>query len=165
MCVAAAGCGRGGGGGVGGGESAAGGGDAARPDPGRIVVTEDDPSLPRGCRPAEVAARLQELFELAHRGDWEAVRAMLVDPGMVESVEASAKPSRLRLRAVIVGYANGLGQIELEVVGRRYGKGAVRCGTGKFAAIGVSADAHPGFAPVCGGEPRGAVLACVRHWR
>lgn len=131
---------------------------------GRIVVTEDDPSLPRGCGPAEVAARLEELFEVAHRGDWEAVRAMLVDPGMVESVEASAKPSRLRLRAVIVGYANGLGQIELEVVGRRYGKGALQCETGKFAAIGVGADPHPGFAPVCGGEPRGAVLACVRHW-
>ena len=130
-----------------------------------VVVTEDDPSLPRGCGPAEVAALLTELFDAISRGDRPAARALLVDPAMIERLERPVA-GPLRLSAVIVGYANGLGQIEFRAApGRLIGKGAVQCEEGRFAAVGLGAE-HSGIrmAPLCGRRPGHAVVACVRDW-
>jgi hypothetical protein len=85
---------------------------------------------------------------------------------MVELLERPASGGPLQLRAVIVGYAHGLGQIEFRAApGRLIGKGAVQCEERRFAAVGLGAE-HPGIrmAPLCGRPPGQAVLACVRHW-
>jgi hypothetical protein len=106
---------------------------AAVPTPGGVLVTEDDPSLPRGCRPAEVARLV-----------------MAREP---------------RLTEIIVGYANGLGQIEFRVGRGVAGKGAVDCAEGRIVALGAGAT-HAELAPLCRpAAATGAVLACVRHWR
>jgi hypothetical protein len=107
---------------------------AALPAPAGVVVTEDDPSLPPGCRPADVA-RL----------------ARARDP---------------RLTEVIVGYANGLGQIEFRLGGRRRGKGVVDCEERRIVAWGAGPSSGEPVVPLC--RPAGgtaAVRACVRHWR
>ena len=131
-----------------------------------VVVIEDDRSLPRGCGPAEVAALLIELLDAMDRGDGPAARALLAEPAMIVPLERPAAGRPLRLRAVIVGYANGLGQIEFRAApGRRIGKGAVQCEERRFAAVGLGAE-HPRIrmAPLCGRRPGHAVLACVRDW-
>ena len=43
------------------------------PDPDRVS------SLPRGCRPAEVARLLDELFDAVNRGDKDAAAALVID--------------------------------------------------------------------------------------
>jgi hypothetical protein len=131
-----------------------------------VVVIEDDRSLPRGCGPAEVAALLSELFDAVNRGDGPAARALVVDPAMIERLERPAAGRSIRLRAVIVGYANGLGQIEFRAApGRLIGKGAVQCEVRRFAAVGLGAEHSPiRMAPLCGRRPGHAVLACVRDW-
>ena len=135
-----------------------------RVEPGtRVVVTEDDRSLPTGCRPAEVAGLLDELFDAITRADEEAAAALVVDREMLALLKRPEADRPLRLRAVIVGFANGLGQIEFRATGRRIGKGAVDCETRRFVAIGLGAE-HERMAPLCG-RPRGdAALACVRNW-
>lgn len=107
---------------------------AAAPGP-TVVVTEDDPSLPSGCRPAEVARML-----------------VARHPGLTE---------------VIVGYANGLGQIEFRSEGNGIGKGAIDCERRRFVALGAGASHIRHMPPVCDrpAHAAGAVLACVRHWR
>ena len=106
---------------------------AAVPAPAGVLVTEDDPSLPRGCRPAEVAR-------------------------VVMARDA-------RLTEVIVGYANGLGQIEVRLGRGVVGKGAVDCEERRIVAFGTGAT-HVQLAPLCHpAAATGAVLACVRHWR
>ena len=105
---------------------------AAVPAPG-VLVTEDDPSLPSGCRPAEVAR-----------------------------VVMAREP---RLTEVIVGYANGLGQIEIRLGPGVSGKGAVDCEEGRIVVLGAGAT-HEQLAPLCRPPAAtAAVLACVRHWR
>jgi hypothetical protein len=130
-----------------------------------IVVTEDDRSLPSGCRPAEVARLLDELFDALNRGDEHAVAALVVDREMLALLARPAASRPLRLRAVIVGYANGLGQIEYRAADRLLGKGAVDCETRRVVAIGLGAE-HERMAPLCGGRrpPDGTALACARHW-
>jgi len=107
---------------------------AAAPTPAGVLVTEDDRSLPPGCRPAEVARVV-----------------MARDP---------------RLTEVIVGYANGLGQIEFRMGARIVGKGAVDCEERRLVAWGAGASHEQQVPPLCE-RPAGAtaaVLACVRHW-
>ncbi len=107
---------------------------AAVPGP-AVVVTENDPALPSGCRPAEVAHMLLERHP--------------------------------RLTEVIVGYANGLGQIEFRFGANGIGKGAVDCELRTFVALGAGPSDSPDIAPVCERPAYAphAVLACVRHWR
>jgi hypothetical protein len=106
---------------------------AAAPAPPGVLVTEDDPSLPRGCRPAEVAR-----------------------------VVMAREP---RLTEVIVGYANGLGRIEIRLGPGVIGKGALDCEDGRIVALGAGAT-HERLAPLCPpAAATGAVLACVRQWR
>jgi hypothetical protein len=130
-----------------------------------VVVTEDDPSLPRGCRPAEVAGLLRGLFDALNRGDRATAAARLIDPEMLAQLERSADGHPLRLRAVIVGLGNGLGQIEFRAAGRLIGKGAVDCQTRKLVAIGLGRE-RTRMAPLCDRAPgaAGASVACVRHW-
>ena len=131
-----------------------------------IVVTEDDRSLPRGCRPAEVAGLLRGLFDALNRGDRAAAAAArVIDPEMLAQLERSADGHPLRLRAVIVGLGNGLGQIEFRAAGRLIGKGAVDCQTRKLVAIGLGRE-RIRMAPLCDRAPgaAGASVACVRHW-
>jgi hypothetical protein len=131
-----------------------------------IVVTEDDGSLPSGCRPAEVARLLDELFDALNRGDEQAAAALVLDREMLARLTraAAAAGHPLRLRAVIVGFANGLGQIEFLAAERLLGKGAVDCETRRVVAIGLGAE-HERMAPLCGGRPPdGTALACARHW-
>jgi hypothetical protein len=130
-----------------------------------VVVTEDDRSLPRGCRPAEVAALLGELFDALNRGDRSAAAARVIDPEMLVHVERPAAGRPLQLRAVIVGLGNGLGQIEFRAGGRLVGKGAVDCETRKLVAIGLGRE-RTRMAPLCDRAPgaAGATVACVRHW-
>jgi hypothetical protein len=59
---------------------------------------------------------------------------------------------------VIVGFANGLGQIEFRASDRLVGKGAIACETRKVVAIGLGAE-HERMAPLCAGG-----RACARHW-
>ncbi len=129
----------------------------------RVIVTEDDRSLPPGCRPAEVARLLGDLFDALNRGDEEAAAALVVDQEMLVLLKRPAGDRPLRLRAVIVGFANGLGHIEFRAEGQRLGKGAVDCETRRVVAIGLGAE-HERMAPLCGRPPKGAALACVRHW-
>ena len=137
----------------------------AADSPSGVAVTEDDPSLPRGCRPAEVAGLLRGLFDALNRGDRSAAAALVIDPEMLAQLERSAAGHPLRLRAVIVGLGNGLGQIEFRAAGRLIGKGAVDCGTRKIVAIGLGRE-RIRMAPLCDRAPRaaGASVACVRHW-
>jgi hypothetical protein len=106
-----------------------------------VAVTEDDVTLPDGCRPAQVTQVLNDHF---------GTHAVHVDE-------------------VIVGYSNGLGQIEFAatVAGRRaHGKGAVDCPTRSIVAFGFGP--QPGrVAPLCRPRPprrTHATLACVRQW-
>ena len=115
-------------------------------------------SLPSGCRPAEVARLLDELFDALNRGHREAAAALLVDRELLVLLERPATGRPLRLQSVIVGFANGLGQIEFRADGRLVGKGAVDCETRKLVAVGLGAH-HVRMAPLCGGR-RG----CARHW-
>jgi hypothetical protein len=124
--------------------------------PGR--TTEAQRSLPGGCRPAEVARLLDQLFDALNRNDRRAAAALVIDREMLARLAQPAAGRPLRLRAVIVGFANGLGQIEFRAVGRLVGKGALDCETRRFVAIGLGAE-HERMAPLCGGR-----LACARHW-
>ena len=130
-----------------------------------VLVTEDDPSLPRGCRPAEVAGLLGELFDALNRDDIDAAGALVIDRQMLRLLTRPASGRPLRLRAVIVGLGNGLGQIEFRAAGDLIGKGAVDCETRRLVAVGLGVERAP-MAPLCGRSPRGrdAPLACVRHW-
>jgi hypothetical protein len=106
-----------------------------------VVVTEDDTTLPDGCRPAQVAQTLQARF---------GTPAVHVDE-------------------VIVGHANGLGQIEFSatVAGQRaHGKGAVDCPSRSIVAFGMGPEPGP-IGALCPPPPRRthATVACVRHWR
>jgi hypothetical protein len=105
-----------------------------------VVVTEDDHSLPRGCRPAEVAVLLEQLFGALNRGDRQAAAALVIDREMLALLSRPAHGRTLRLRAVIVGFANGLGQIEFRAAGRLEGKGAVDCKTRRLVAVGLGAE-------------------------
>jgi hypothetical protein len=106
-----------------------------------VVVTEDDPTLPDGCRPAQVAQVLNGHF---------------------------GTPA-VQLDEVIVGYANGLGQIEFAatVAGRRvHGKGAIDCAARSVVAFGFGPESER-HAPLCRPRPERrthATVACVRHW-
>ena len=107
---------------------------------GPVVVTEDDATLPDGCRPAQVAQRLHAQVGNA-----------------------------VRLDEVIVGYGNGLGQVELDgrAAGSRvHGKGALDCASGAIVAFGFG-PVEGRIAPLCPPPPRRthAIVACVRHWR
>jgi hypothetical protein len=123
------------------------------------------PRLPRGCRPAEVAGLLHELFGALNRGEREAAAALVIDPAMLRRLERAAAGRPLRLRAVIVGFGNGLGQIEFRAAGRLVGKGAVDCPTGRLVAVGLGRE-RSRMAPLCRRRPRagGPAIACVRHW-
>lgn len=129
----------------------------------RVLVTQDDRSLPRGCRPAAIAGLLGELFDALNRGDRAAARALVIDREMLALLEQPAAGRPLRLRAVIVGFAHGLGQIEFRAAGGLIGKGAVDCDARRFMAVGVGAE-HARMAPLCGRRTSAVVLACVRHW-
>ncbi len=48
------------------------GASQSRGEPGDVVVTRDDPSAPRGCRPREAARLIQEFFAAFNRGDADA---------------------------------------------------------------------------------------------
>jgi hypothetical protein len=121
--------------------------DAATPEPRKtssdpVTVTRDDPALPAGCRPAEVVELVER--RLAARGD-----------GM-------------KLRELAVGFANGLGQIEIKArAGARLGegKGAVDCEQGRIVAWGMGIT-PPGqeVAAVCPAAPQGGPVACAREW-
>jgi hypothetical protein len=107
---------------------------------GPVVVTEDDPTLPQGCHPAQVAQRLHAQVNAVH------------------------------LNEMIVGYGNGLGQVELDgrAAGSRvHGKGALDCATGAIVAIGFGPE-EGRIARLCPPPPKPrthATVACVRHWR
>jgi hypothetical protein len=115
-------------------------------------------SLPSGCRPAQVARLLDELFAALNRGDEAAAAAIVIDRQMLARLERPVGERPLRLRAVIVGYARGLGHIAFQGAGRLMGKGAVDCGTRRLVAIGLGA-VHERMAPLCGGR-----RACAHHW-
>jgi hypothetical protein len=106
-----------------------------------VIVTDDDTTLPDGCPPAQVAQTLQARF---------GTPAVHVDE-------------------VIVGHANGLGQIEFSVTvaGRRaHGKGALDCPARSIVAFGMGPE--PGrIGRLCPLPPRRtrATVACVRRWR
>ena len=129
------------------------------------VVTERGSRMPSGCRPAEVAGLLNELFDALNRADRQDARARVLDPEMLRVIERPAGGRPLRLQAVIVGYANGLGQIEFRAAGRLHGKGAVDCDTGRLVAVGLGHERER-MAPLCGRSQRpvGAALACARDW-
>ena len=105
-----------------------------------VVVTEDDLTLPDGCRPAQVTQVLNGHF---------GTRAVHLDE-------------------VIVGYANGLGQIEFAatVAGRRaHGKGAIDCEARSIVAFGFGPETGR-LTPLCRPRPphrTHATPACVRH--
>jgi hypothetical protein len=100
-------------------------------------------SLPSGCRPAEVAQRLDKLFDALNRGNREVAAALVIDREMLALLERPAAGRPLRLTAVIVGFGNGLGQVEFRAAGRLVGKGAIDCETGRFVAIGLGAEHDP----------------------
>ena len=105
---------------------------------GPVVVTGDDPGLPDGCRPAQA----------------------------VQALRAHVGPA-IRFDEVIVGYANGLGQIEMSatVAGlRAHGKGAIDCHTRSVVAFGIGPEPEP-VARLCPQARTHATVACVRHWR
>jgi hypothetical protein len=106
--------------------------------------------LPPGCRPAEVARLLDDLFDALNRGDEEAAAALVVDREMLVLLKQPAGGRPLRLTAVIVGFGNGLGQLALSAAGGLMGKGALDCETRKLAAVGLGAH-HVRMAPLCGG--------------
>ena len=115
-------------------------------------------SLPNGCRPPEVARLLDQLFDALNRGHRERAAALVVDREMLALLERPAEGRPLRLTAVIVGFGNGLGQIEFRAAGRLVGTGAVDCETRRIVAIGLGAE-HERMAPLCDGR-----RACARHW-
>ena len=117
-----------------------------------------DGSLQSGCRPAEVARLLDELFDALNRGDHEVAAALVIDREMLTLLERPAAGRSLRLVAVIVGFGNGLGQIEFRAARRLVGKGAIDCETRRLVAIGLGAE-HERMAPLCDGR-----RACARHW-
>jgi hypothetical protein len=84
-------------------------------------------------------------------------------PSGCRPAEVARLLNELRLRAVIVGYANGLGQIEFRAAGRLHGKGAVDCETGRLVAVGLGLERER-MAPLCGRphRPVAAALACAR---
>ena len=105
------------------------------------VVTDDDTTLPQGCRPAQAAQALQ----------------------------AHLATSKVHVDELIVGHGNGLGQIEFAatVQGRRaHGKGALDCATRRVVALGLGPETER-LATLCPAPPRPthATVACVRHWR
>jgi len=123
-----------------------------------VAATDDDTSLPPGCRPAEVAQLLDDLFDALNRRDDDAAAALVADRELLALLERPAAGRPLRLVAVIVGFANGLGQIEFRAANRLVGKGAIDCETRKVVAIGLGAE-HERMAPLCAGR-----RACARHW-
>ena len=123
-----------------------------------VAATHDDSSLPPSCRPAEVAQLLDDLFDALNRRDDAAAAALVADRELLVLLERPAARRPLRLVAVIVGFANGLGQIEFRASDRLVGKGAIDCETRKVVAIGLGAE-HERMAPLCAGR-----RACARHW-
>jgi hypothetical protein len=105
----------------------------------RVVVTQDDPALPGGCRPRRVALRIGAFLAAFNRGDGSAARfaAPELGPhgGWYSVSEAgrrhfvTARQSdlaryfvgrhrrgeRMRLLEVAIGFANGLGHIEFRI--------------------------------------------------
>jgi hypothetical protein len=74
----------------------------------------------------------------------------------------------MKLRELAVGFANGLGQIEIKArAGARLGegKGAVDCEQGRIVAWGMGIT-PPGqeVAAVCPAAPQGGPVACAREW-
>jgi hypothetical protein len=115
----------------------------APPATGPVTVTREDAVLPAGCRPAEVATLVARRLE--------------------------AHPRRLHLVEVAVGYANGLGQVELKAAdpggARAEGKGAVDCEARRIVAFGVGViPSDQTTAPVCPVAPGGGPVACARDW-
>jgi hypothetical protein len=170
---------------------------------GDVVVTRDDSSLPGACRPGRLAARIGDFLEAISRGDPAAARYVAPSGGWYSVTEGRARHfvaydraklaryfsrrhehgERMRLREVAVGFANGLGHIELQVERRAddlralgvvgslaHGKGAVNCSTRQVVvwSMGMPTRRHPPPAGVC---PRpaaardAAVVACARRWR
>jgi hypothetical protein len=127
-------------------------------EPSSTSLPRSSTSLPSGCRPAQVARLLDELFDALNRGDHEIAAALVIDREMLARLERTAEDRPLQLQAVIVGFANGLGQTEFRGAGRLGGKGAVDCETRRLVAIGLGAE-HERMAPLCGGR-----RACARHW-
>jgi hypothetical protein len=117
-----------------------------------------DRSLPSGCRPAEVARLLDELFDALNRGDHDGAAGLVTDREMLTVLERPAAGRPLRLVAVIVGVGNGLGQIEFRAAHRLVGKGAIDCESRRFVAIGLGAEQER-MAPLCDGR-----RACARRW-
>jgi hypothetical protein len=72
-----------------------------------------------------------------------------------------------RLTEVIVGYANGLGQLEFRLEGNLVGKGAIDCEERRIVAWGAGASDERRVPRLCSRPAYAseAVLACVRHWR
>lgn len=114
--------------------------------PGPVLVVGDDPSLPPGCRPRQVARLLQDFIIAFNRGERTAADFVVfgVAPGggwysmsegaprnggrhfVARDIESlrryfaarHRRHERLQLREVIVGYANALGQIEYKLTRR-----------------------------------------------
>jgi hypothetical protein len=114
-----------------------------------VVVTEDDLSLPAGCRPGSVAKIVIDALELQNR----------------------RLHHGFRLRELIVGYANGLGQIEYKLTPPSEGKGAVDCNrrelvvwTGDRPPVLSTEEVTAPLCPQPARLPEEAVVACVRHW-
>jgi hypothetical protein len=104
-----------------------------------VAAIEDDTSLPPGCRPVEVAQLLDGLFDALNRRDDDAAAALVADRELLALLERPAAGRPLRLVAVIVDFANGLGQIEFRAADRLVGKGAIDCETRKVVATGLGA--------------------------
>jgi hypothetical protein len=102
-----------------------------------VTVTEDDLTLPAGCRPSQAVRALQH-----HVGP------------------------AVHFDEVIVGYANGLGQLEFSASAAgtlAHGKGAMDCATGQIVAFGLGYGSERD-ARLCPPARTHATVACVRHW-
>jgi hypothetical protein len=123
------------------------------------------PTLPSGCRPPQVAGLLTELFDALNRRDRQTAGALVIDPAILTRLRRAATGRPLRLQAVIVGYGNGLGQIEFRAAGRLEGKGAVDCEARRLVAVGLGRE-QTRMAPLCrhARRARGGAVACARRW-
>jgi hypothetical protein len=108
------------------------GGGGASPTVPRVVVTRDDPGLPRGCRPRALGGRIVEFLDAVNRGDaagaashadpargWYSVSEgrrrhfVTTERGALAGYFARRhrRGERLRLLQLDVSFANGLGQV------------------------------------------------------
>jgi hypothetical protein len=175
------------------------------------VVTSDDPSLPDGCRPGQVARTIEDFFralnngeqgasdhvafESAAGGGWysltegdprdRARNFSTRDPSALRRYLAARhrRHERLRLRELVVGYSNGLAELEYrlsrraddvrswpDTASRVLGKGAVDCARRKIAVWSMATPAHPSPAhtpPLCPrpDAPTSGAVACARPKR